>query len=141
MSNSKLLAELIPNMVAGKDSLSGSGKSGPSKFSETNFDGWVVFMKALLGRYDRADEALEMDYPKELLDDDGEPMSLSTKKNAEALEQLQEKWKVKNQICFGLLMNVCWRNSTARKIAKRCKENNEGSPDEISSDPRQCEAS
>jgi hypothetical protein len=81
-------------------------------------------MKAHLGRYDRADEALEMDYPEELLDDDGEPMSLSTKKNAGALEELQEKWKVKNQICYGLLMDVCWRNPTARKIAKRCKENN-----------------
>ncbi len=48
-------------------------------------------MKAHVGRYDWADEALEMDYPEELLDDDGEPMSLSTKKNAEALEELQEK--------------------------------------------------
>ncbi len=43
MSNSKLLAELIPNMVARKDSLSGSGKSGPPEFSETNFDVYVAY--------------------------------------------------------------------------------------------------
>ena len=91
MSNSKLLAELIPNMVAGKGSLSGSGKNGPPEFSETDFDGWVVFMKAHLGRYDRADEALETDYPEDLLDDDGEPMNLNIKKNVDALEELQQE--------------------------------------------------
>jgi hypothetical protein len=32
MSNFKLLAELIPNMVAGKGSQSGSGKSGHPEF-------------------------------------------------------------------------------------------------------------
>lgn len=40
-------------MVASKGSLSRSERSGPPEFFETDFDGWIVFMKAHLDRYDR----------------------------------------------------------------------------------------
>ncbi len=37
------------------------------------------------------------------------------------LEVLQEERKVKNRICYGAIMDVCYKNANAKRIAKRCK--------------------
>jgi hypothetical protein len=48
---------LVSNMVAGHGSENGRASSVP-KFDNSNFDGWVIFFKAFLMKYDRADLAL-----------------------------------------------------------------------------------
>jgi hypothetical protein len=42
-----MLESSLPNMVAGK----GSRRNGPPEFSKTDFDGWLLFMKAHLGSF------------------------------------------------------------------------------------------
>jgi hypothetical protein len=48
-----MLKNFLPNMVAGK----GFKKNGPPEFSDINFDGCILFMKAHLGRMEEADNA------------------------------------------------------------------------------------
>ncbi len=67
MSLSRMQESSLPNMVAGK----GFERNGPLEFSESDFDGWLLFMIAHLGRFGGADDALEQEYPTTLVDDDG----------------------------------------------------------------------
>ena len=82
-----------------------------------------MFLKAHLGRIGGADDALEQDYPTTLLDDDGEELDTLNRTQMRELEVLQEEWKAKNRICYGTIMDVCYKNTNARRIAKRCKTN------------------
>lgn len=92
-----------------------SPPSAPPDFLKTDFDVWVVFRKAQLGRYDRADEALETDY---LLVYDGDRLNLNHKKNPVALEAIQEKWKVKSDLLWNLDECVLEKSSSKED----CKE-------------------
>ena len=114
-----MLNESLPNMVAGK----GSERNGPPEFSETDFDGWLLFMKAHLGRFGGADDALEQEYPTTLVDEDGEELDHLNRAQERELETMQEEWKTKNRICYGAIMDVCFKNPNARRVAKRCKSN------------------
>jgi hypothetical protein len=114
-----MLESSLPNMVAGK----GSERNGPPEFSESDFDGWLLFLKAHLGRMGGADDALEQDYPTTLVDDDGEEIEHPNRPQMRELELLQEEWKVKNRICYGAIMDVCYKNPNAKRVAKRCKSN------------------
>jgi hypothetical protein len=114
-----MLNESLPNMVAGK----GLERNGPPEFSETDFDGWLMFLKAHLGRIGGADDALQEDYPTTLVDEDGEEVDHPNRAQLRELEVLQEEWKVKNRVCYGAIMDVCYKNSNAKRIAKRCKTN------------------
>jgi hypothetical protein len=62
-----MLESSLPNMVAGK----GSERNGLPEFNETDFHGWLLFMKAHLGKFGEADDALEQVCPTTLLDEDG----------------------------------------------------------------------
>ncbi len=102
MSTSRVFNESLPNMVAGK----GLERNGPPEFNETDFNGWVMFLKAHLGRIGGADDALEQDYPTTLLDDDGEELDTLNRTQMRELEVLQEEWKAKNMICYEAIMDV-----------------------------------
>ncbi len=65
-----MLESSLPNMVVGK----GSERKGPPEFSETDFDGWLLLMKAHLGRFGGANDVLEQDCPTTLVDEDGEEL-------------------------------------------------------------------
>jgi hypothetical protein len=119
MSNSRVLNESLPNVVAVK----GLERNGPPEFSETDFDGWLMFLKAHLGRIGGADDALQEDYPTTLTDEDGEELDHPNCAQMRELEALQEEWKIKNRICYGAVMDVYYKNTNARRIAKRCKTN------------------
>jgi hypothetical protein len=119
MSVSRMLESSLPKMVAGK----GSERNGPPGFSETDFDGWLLFPKAHLGKFAGVDDALEQDCPTSLLDEDGEEFDHLTRAQERELETLQEEWKNKNRICYAAIMDVCFKNPNARRVAKRCKSN------------------
>ena len=53
----------------------------------------------------------------------GEEIDHLNRTQERELETLQEEWKVKNRICYGAIMDVCYKNINARRIAKRCKTN------------------
>jgi hypothetical protein len=116
---SRMLESSLPNMVARK----GSETNGPPEFSETDFHGWLLFMKAHLGRFRGDDDALEQDYPTTLVDEDGEVLDQLTRPQERELETLQKEWKIKNRICYGAIMDACFKNPDARRVAKRCKLN------------------
>ena len=60
----------ISNMVAGKGS--GLGRTfGVPDFDENDFDGWVVYLKAFLMKFDRSDVALTTPMPLRATDRDG----------------------------------------------------------------------
>ncbi len=95
----------------------GFERNGPPEFNKTDFNGWVMFLKAHLGRIGGADDALEQDYPTTLLDEDGEELDTLNRTQMRELEVLQEEWKVKNRTCYGAIMDVCYKNTNARRIA------------------------
>jgi hypothetical protein len=66
-----------------------------------------------------ADGALEEDYPTTLLDEDGEELDTLNRTQMRELKVLQEEWKAKNRICYGAIMDVCYKNSNTKRIAKR----------------------
>ncbi len=76
-----------------------------------------------MARIGGADDALHEEYPTTLMDEDEEELDTLNRAQMRELEVLQEEWKVKNRICYGAIMNVCYKNTNARRIAKRCKTN------------------
>ena len=99
-----MLNESLPNMVAGK----GLERNGPPEFNETDFDGWLMFLKAHLGRIGGADDALEEDYPTTVVDEDGEEVDHPNRTQRTELEALQEEWKVKIESA----MEPSWMSAT-----------------------------
>ena len=61
---------LLWNTVAGK----GFERNSLPEFSETDFDGWLLFLKAHLGKMGEADDTLEQDYRTILVDENGEEL-------------------------------------------------------------------
>jgi hypothetical protein len=110
---SRMLESLLLNMVAGK----GSKRNGPPEFSETNFYGSFLFMKAHLGRFRGADDALEQEYPTTLADENGEEFDCLSRSQERELEILQEKCKLKNWVCSKAITDACFKNLNARRVA------------------------
>lgn len=65
---------------------------------------------------------LEEDYPTTLVDENNEELDHPNRAQMRELEHLQEDWKVKNRICYGVIMNVSYKNLNAKRIAKICKK-------------------
>jgi hypothetical protein len=61
---------LVSNMVAGTGAGSSRGSQVP-KFYDANLDGWFIFLKAFLMKFDRADVAFIEPMSSRDMDDDG----------------------------------------------------------------------
>ena len=120
MSTSRVAKESLPNMVAGK----GFERFGPPDFTETDFDGWVLFLRAYLGRFDRAHLALDQEYPEEVVDEDGSEIQNPTKRQVEALEESQAQWITRNQLCYSTIMGICLLNTKSKIVVKQYKGEN-----------------
>ncbi len=106
MSTPRILTESLLNMVADK----GLERNSHPEFSENDFDGWLMFLKAHLRKIGGADDALlEEDYPTTLTDEDGEELDHPNRAQMKELEVLQEEWKIKNRIS---VMELSWTSAT-----------------------------
>jgi hypothetical protein len=61
---------LVLNMVASNGAGSGPGSVVP-KFDDSDLDGWIIFQKAFLVKFDRADVAFIEPMPMRDMDQDG----------------------------------------------------------------------
>ncbi len=61
---------LVSNMVAGTGAGSGRGSQVP-KFDDVDFEGWLIFLKVFLMKFDRADVAFIEPMPTRDMNEDG----------------------------------------------------------------------
>ncbi len=117
---------LLSNMVAGNMGV-GAGRFGGvlPKFDESDFDGWVLFMKAPLRKFDRTDLALSDPMPRKEVDDDGEEVDFSDSNDEELFPKKLTKWSTRNDQAYSLIMEAClnhpwWPRPIQSLMLHRC---------------------
>jgi hypothetical protein len=109
---------LLSNMVAGNIGVGAGRFGGVPKFDESDFDGWVLFMKASLRKFDRADLALTDPMPRKEVDDDGEEVDFSDSDDEELFQKKLTKWSTRNDQAYSLIMEACLNHPSAKLVAK-----------------------
>ncbi len=97
---------LLSNMVAGNGV--GHGRtSSVSRFDDQDFDGWMVFFKVFLMKFDRADLALTEPMSMRDMNGDGEEYPYDDDLLKEAYQKRREKWLDINSCAYSYVMEAC----------------------------------
>ena len=116
--------EQVSNMVAGTAGNSGFGQGrigGAPRFDEADFDGWVIFLKAFLMKFDRGDLALSDPMPMRETDDGGSDVEYDDEEEEAAYQKSKQRWLTRNMNAYSFIMDSCLHHQTARKVAKAYK--------------------
>jgi hypothetical protein len=108
---------LVSNMVAGTGAGSGRGSQVP-KFDDADFDGWLIFLKAFLMKFDRADVAFIEPMPTRDMDEDGVEYIFDDPAEEKAYQKKRGRWIDRNTTAFSYLVEACISHSTARLVVK-----------------------
>ena len=108
---------LVSNMVAGTGGGYGRGSVVP-KFDDSDFDGWLIFLKAFLMKFDRADVAFIEPMPMRDMDQDGEEYPFDDPVEESAYQKKREKWVDRNTTAYSYLVEACIPHNTAKLVVK-----------------------
>jgi len=108
---------LLSNMVAGNGVGHGRTSSVP-RFDDQDFDGWMVFFKAFLMKFDRADLALTELMPMRDMNGDGEEYPYDDDLLEEANQKRREKWLDRNSCAYSYVMEACSLHDEAKLVVK-----------------------
>ena len=86
-------------MVAGTGAGSGRGSQVP-KFDDADFDGWLIFLKAFLMKFDRADVAFIEPMPSRDMDEDGVEYPFANAAEEKAYQKKRGRWVDRNTTAF-----------------------------------------
>jgi hypothetical protein len=104
-------------VVAGTGAGSGRGGQVP-KFDDADFDGWLIFLKAFLMKFDRADVAFIEPMPTRDMDEDGVEYFFEDPAEEKAYQKKRGRWMERNTTAYSYLVEACISHSTARLVVK-----------------------